>query len=72
MDNHITRSQATQYLRSKGYDVGNFYLMNLAGKKQGPSYSRYGRNSVYAIPDLDKWIESPQFKATKIVTRLAA
>jgi hypothetical protein len=55
----LTRPQASGYLFEKfGLKVAPKTLGKLASTGGGPTYRRFGRNTVYTGRDLDVWVES--------------
>jgi hypothetical protein len=61
----LSRADASEYLlRNYGvsYTVGTLCHLDCLGK--GPGASRIGRQAVYAIGDLDRWVEG-KMRASK-------
>jgi hypothetical protein len=57
-ETYLTRAQATEYIRSKGYGIGAGYLPYIASKKQGPPYKYLGQTAIYLIADIDAYLAS--------------
>jgi hypothetical protein len=52
----INRRQATEYIRSLGYEIKDDELHELAKHQRGPRYERFGREVRYRPEDLDQWV----------------
>ena len=57
-DAPLTRGQAIEYIRSKGFPIGVNMLALYATIGGGPIYSRWGNKTLYRVSDLDAWINS--------------
>lgn len=57
-DRFLDRSEAAEYLTSRGLRFSKNTLQKLVTTGGGPAYRRFGNRAVYAREDLDAWIES--------------
>ena len=55
-ETYLTRAQATEYIRSKGYGIGVHFLTSIATKKQGPPYKYFSNTAIYLISDIDEYL----------------
>jgi Helix-turn-helix domain len=55
---YLSRSEASDYLISRGLRVARQTLAKFAVSGEGPAYRSFGTRVVYDPADLDAWIET--------------
>lgn len=55
---YLTRTEASDYLHSKGYPVAKGTLQKLASVGGGPIYHRFGHRALYKAESLIAWAQS--------------
>lgn len=58
----FTRSDAVEYLNRSGLSVTYPALSSLAQRKQGPRYTREGRDCEYSEEDLKRYVDEEKAK----------
>jgi len=53
----LTRRQAAEALRARGFPVSPATLSTLASRGGGPIFQRFGRTPLYRLHDLIDWAE---------------
>jgi hypothetical protein len=61
----LTRRQAVEYLRERGFPITVGMLARYASNGTGPRYSRFSKFSLHEAKDLDAW-------ASKMLARASA
>ncbi|MGE4257247.1 MAG: helix-turn-helix transcriptional regulator [Xanthobacteraceae bacterium] len=61
----LSRSEASDYLISRGLRVARQTLAKYAVTGDGPAYRSFGSRVVYEPADLDAWIEGRLTKARR-------
>jgi Helix-turn-helix domain len=54
----LSRSEASDYLVSRGLHIARQTLAKFAVTGEGPAYRSFGRRVVYDPADLDAWIDA--------------
>jgi hypothetical protein len=72
LSDYMNRKQAIEYIRSKGFLIGDGYLSYLANRKSGPTFQVLGSYTYYHTFELDKWIQSPQFRRSLEIQKIRA
>jgi hypothetical protein len=54
----LTRAEAAQFLRERGFPVAAKTLATLVSRGGGPLYKRFGGRALYCAEDLLAWAEA--------------
>lgn len=54
----LNRQEAAEWLSERGWVISKKTLEQMAWKRTGPAYSKWGRQVVYAAVDLRLWAEA--------------
>jgi len=68
----MTRTQAAEYCRSKGFPVAAASLAKYAVVGGGPDFTKFGRKPLYPQDSVDAWIEGRLSKRVGSTSELEA
>jgi Helix-turn-helix domain len=68
---YLSRSEASDYLVSRGFRISRQTLAKFAGTGDGPAYRSFGTRAVYDPADLDAWIEARLTKVRRSTSEIA-
>lgn len=57
-DVRLTRAEAVEFLRKKGFHTTKAGLETAVTRGNGPLYQKWGKRCVYRVADLLEWAES--------------
>jgi len=61
----LTRREAANRLKLQGLRISYATLGQMAWRGDGPPYSRFGRDAMYRVTDLDAWVEQRLGRAAR-------